>query len=191
MASYFGRGAAAATLALALLFATACREEPPAEQTAAEQEATTASTSEPDRGTSELRAALDQIQPAIPLYSGARLRPGNQRRAGTWELLSDDPFPMVWHFYVTYLEQYRDWDHPAPFPRPRDTMRQLQLDLNEIMKNPFAPGTDLPEDAPRVTIDLRELPSARGTAIQYKIEPRDAEPEVSDEAQPVELEPQP
>lgn len=122
-------------------------------------------------GLEPLRAKLDRIQSAIPIYPGASLRDGS-RDQSRFDLVTNDSFPMVWHYYVLYLEQYRGWDHPAPFPRPRDSMRQLTLELDEIMKDPFIPDTALPEDAPRITIELRELPANRGVAIQYRFEER-------------------
>lgn len=125
-----------------------------------------------------LRARLDEIQPAIPIYPGAEEK---RQNGDSFDLVTNDPFPMVWHYYVTYLAQYRAWDHPAPYPSRNETSRRLVIPLHEAMKQPFIPGSAIPDGSPRVTLELRELPSGLGTSIRYAL--RDpAPPAVEEEA---------
>ncbi|MBW3564141.1 MAG: hypothetical protein KY459_05410 [Acidobacteria bacterium] len=125
-----------------------------------------------------LRARLDEIQPAIPIYPGAE----EQRQNGdSFDLVTNDPFPMVWHYYVTYLAQFRAWDHPAPYPSRNESARRLVIPLNEAMKQPFIPGSAIPDGSPSVMLELREMPSGAGTSIRYAIRNREPIPD-ADEA---------
>jgi hypothetical protein len=124
----------------------------------------------------QVRQVLDAVQPAIPLWPGAHSAESPLRRSGEStiiDLTTDDSFPMVWNYYVTYLAQYRGWTPPAPFPPRRNAARSLDLDLNEIMQDPFIPGTGIPPDATdNVTIKIREDLVNRRVNIRYLIEPR-------------------
>jgi hypothetical protein len=124
----------------------------------------------------QVREVLDGVQAAIPLWPGAHSAEPPIRRSGDAtiiDLTTDDSFPMVWHYYVTYLAQYRGWTPPSPFPPRREAARSLDLDLNEIMQDPFIPGTEIPPDATdSVTIQIREDLVNRRVNIRYLIEPR-------------------
>jgi hypothetical protein len=128
----------------------------------------------------QVRQILDRIQPSIPLWPGASSTENPVRTAGDStiiDLSTDDSFPMVWYYYVTYLAQYRGWTPPAPFPPRRDSARSLDLDLNEIMQDPFIPGTEISSDsAESVTIQIREDLVNRRVNIRYLIEPRPPAP---------------
>ncbi len=78
---------------------------------------------------------------------------------------------MVWHFYVTYLAQYRAWDPLDPYPDRSEKGRSLQLDLNEVMRDPFVPDTALDPGDPHVTLMIREDVSRNRVNIRYFIEP--------------------
>jgi hypothetical protein len=124
----------------------------------------------------QVRQILDRVQPAIPLWPGAHATEDPVRAAGAStiiDLSTEDSFPMVWYYYVTYLAQYRGWTPPAPFPPRRDSARSLDLDLNEIMRDPFIPGTEIsPDSAESVTIQIREDLVNRRVNIRYLVEPR-------------------
>lgn len=125
--------------------------------------------------------ALHSIHPGIPVYSGAQFRPDltvhdevEIRRqfgqpAEVYTLTASDSFPKVWHYYVTYLAQYRAFRPPKPFPPDNQSWRTMQVNLNTAMQDPF-----IPEDASgglrkTVLLQISESESAPGTVIRYII----------------------
>ena len=126
---------------------------------------------------------LSAISPAIPLYPGADFR--NDLSSGdlaitratygsdaeVFTLVSQDGFPMVWHYYVTYLAQFRGWKPDAPFPLKNEQWRTLQLDLNQVMRDPFIPGTSLEQADQRVILEVQETGIDTGTVIRYIVVP--------------------
>lgn len=121
----------------------------------------------------EVREILDAVEPAIPLWPGARATSVSVRSEGSStiiDLWSNDSFPMIWHYYVTYLAQYRAWEPLSPYP-PREGARQLRLDLNEVMQDPFVPGTALTPDDDQIVLMLREDPTDNRVNIRYVISP--------------------
>lgn len=129
----------------------------------------------------DARKRLGELSPAIPLYAGARYRDDftrrdsvvmrNQYGAGTEviTLASDDDLPKVWHYYVTYLAQYRAYDPPSPFPPQQKTWRSLEVNLSEAMQDPFVPGTNLKATDRNVILQIAETESAPRTIIRYVI----------------------
>ncbi len=122
--------------------------------------------------------ALHSIHPGIPVYAGAQFRPDltlhdevEIRRqfgqpAEVYTLTSTDSFPKVWHYYVTYLAQYRAFRPPRPFPPENQSWRTMQVNLNAAMKDPFIPG-DGAGLQKNVLLQISESESASGTVIRY------------------------
>lgn len=128
-------------------------------------------------------AALDTISDAIPLYQGATFRDDLSRRDETllraqygpqtevYTLATPDSFPQVWHYYVTYLAQYRAWNPVAPLPPERRDWRTLEVQLNDAMKDPFIPGDALADNDKRVTLQIVENETGPETLIRYIVTP--------------------
>src|SRR3954451_8356915 len=99
----------------------------------------------------DAKAALKSISPAIPIYAGARYRDDLTRRdsvmirnqygpnAEVYTLAIDDSFPQVYHYYTTYLAQFRAFPAQSPYPAPQN-WRTLEVQLNQAMQDPFIPG---------------------------------------------------
>ncbi|MDX1584697.1 MAG: hypothetical protein R3338_13955 [Thermoanaerobaculia bacterium] len=157
-----------------LLVSMGCQREtaekdPAIAETSAEEDG--AEDEGPIRAT-EARRILDQIEPAIPLWPGSRMTGDSVRRSNgtmTIDLWSNDPFRMIWHYYVLYLAQYRGWDPPDPYPSSGSDSKRLELDLNEVMRDPFVPGTALDGDDPRIFLQIREGRRGEGVNIRYVI----------------------
>lgn len=160
-----------------------CRQEPEDTTTASSEEAFVEATAPPPPP--EVRSLLDEINPAIPLWQGARATHESVREQGSStiiDLQTNDPFPMVWHYYVTYLAQYRAWDPLKPYPPRSEEGRNLQLELNEVMKDPFVPGTALEPGAAQVTLIIREDPTRNIVNIRYVVGPPAPEQEAAPES---------
>jgi len=127
--------------------------------------------------------ALHAIHPDIPVYATARFRPdltlhdeaGIREQFGTpaevYTLTSSDSFPMVWHYYVTYLGQYRGFKQPKPYPPARQQWRTMQINLGTAMRDPFIPeeGRSLERN---VLLQISESEGDSATVIRYIITPR-------------------
>jgi len=127
---------------------------------------------------------LARISPAIPIYDGASYRPDlsgrdarlvrieNDSDAEVWVLATEDAFPQVWHYYVSYLGQFRGWKPVAPYPRTSPRGRRLDLDLNQVMRDPFIPGDSLDSANSDVRLEIVETTSHPRTLIRYIVTPR-------------------
>jgi len=128
--------------------------------------------------TTELKA----ISPAIPVYAGARYRDDLTRRdsvmiknqygagAEVITLATDDSFPQVYHYYTTYLAQFRAYPPQPPFPPPQN-WRTLEVQLNQAMQDPFIPGDTLKSQDKQVTLQVAETEAEPKTVIRYIITP--------------------
>lgn len=142
-------------------------------------EATVETTSSPPKAAppldaGQVRRILDDLQPAIPLWPGALPADDAIRHVNgdtVIDLWSDDPFSMVWHYYVLYLSQYRAWVPPDPYPPPGESDRYLELDLRKVMQDPFVPGTEFEQKDVRLILTLRENRDRDRVAIRYLIQP--------------------
>ena len=125
---------------------------------------------------------LKSISPAIPVYAGARYRDDLTRRdsvmiknqygqnAEVITLATDDSFPQVYHYYTTYLAQFRAYPPQPPFP-PQQNWRTLEVQLNEAMQDPFIPGDTLKSQDKQVVLQVAETEAAPKTVIRYIITP--------------------
>lgn len=124
------------------------------------------------------REAIRKIHPAIPVYSGASFRDDLTERdrleivrqfgepAEVYTLATDDAFPKVWHYYVTYLAQYRGFQPPRALPDEKQSWRTMQINLDTAMRDPFIP--DPAGDLKRqVLLQLTETEGHPHTVIRY------------------------
>jgi hypothetical protein len=128
----------------------------------------------------DAKAALKSISAAIPIYAGAKYRDDLTRResvmiknqygptAEVYTLATDDSFPQVYHYYTTYLAQFRAFPAQAPYPAPQ-TWRTLEVQLNQAMQDPFIPGDMLKPGAKQVTLQVAETEAEPRTVIRYVI----------------------
>ena len=130
----------------------------------------------------DAKAALKSISPAIPIYAGARYRDDLTRRdsvmirnqygpnAQVYTLATDDSFPQVYHYYTTYLAQFRAYPAQPPFP-PQQNWRTLEVHLNQAMLDPFIPGDTLKAGDKQVTLQVAETEAEPRTVIRYIVTP--------------------
>ena len=179
--------AAAATILLCGVLLTHCtggQESKAAEEQAPKKngipQATTAPPATPQI---DPKATLKSISPAIPIYAGARYRDDLTRRdsvmirnqygpnAEVYTLATDDSFPQVYHYYVTYLAQFRAWQPQAPYPPEQQNWRTLEIPLNQAMQDPFIPGDTIPAAGKQVTLQVAETEAEPHTVIRYIVTP--------------------
>ena len=125
---------------------------------------------------------LKEISPAIPIYGDARYRDDLTRRdsvmirnqygpkSEVYTLATDDSFPAVYHYYTTYLSQFRAYAAPPPYPAPQN-WRTLEVHLNDVMQDPFIPGDTFKPGSPNVTLQIAETEAEPKTVIRYIITP--------------------
>ena len=142
------------------------------------------------------RKDLDSIGQAIPLYAGARYRDDLTRRdevmirnqygaqARVYTLATDDSFPQVYHYYTTYLAQFRAFPAQSPYPPEQQNWRTLEVQLNRAMQDPFIPGESLKQDGKQVVLQVAETEAEPKTVIRYIVTPPAAAP-VTTAATPV------
>ncbi len=126
---------------------------------------------------------LQTISPAIPFYAGATYDGDLTRRdlsmvsnrygsqSTVYTLSTRDSFPQVWHYYVTYLAQFRGFEPIRPFPPSNQIQRSIEVRLNEAMQDPFIPGDTLGLDKNQVILQVVEGADGTGTVIRYIIRP--------------------
>lgn len=167
---------------IALLLTGACtggtESKAADEKPAASSEAATA------RPQVHVQDALAAIHPAIPIYEGADFREDLTRTdevtirsqygpgAAVYTLASDDSFPQVYHYYTTYLSQFRAFPAPNPYPPSQKNWRTLEVQLNRAMQDPFIPGEALDLIGQQVILQVSETETQPKTVIRYIVTPR-------------------
>ena len=133
---------------------------------------------------------LKSISQAIPVYAGAKYRDDLSRRdsvmiknqygsgAEVYTLATDDSFPQVYHYYTTYLAQFRAYPSQPPFP-PAQNWRTLEVQLNQAMQDPFIPGDTFKPGDRQITLQVAETEAAPKTVIRYIIMPATGGPQVA------------
>ena len=128
------------------------------------------------------------INPAIPLYTGADYREDLSRRdqvmvrnqygdgAQVYTLATDDSFPQVYHYYTTYLAQFRAFPAQETYPPEHKDWRTLEVQLNQAMQDPFIPGKALDPNGKQVTLQIAETEAEPKTVIRYIVTDRPATP---------------
>lgn len=131
---------------------------------------------------------LGEINEAIPLYQGAEYRDDLTRRdevmirskhgqgAQVYTLATDDSFPQVYHYYTTYLAQFRGFPSRDTYPPERKDWRTLEVQLNQAMQDPFIPGEALDPNGKQVTLQIAETEAEPRTVIRYIVTDRPAAP---------------
>lgn len=131
----------------------------------------------------DARAALKAISPAIPIYGGAQYRDDLTRRdavmirnqfgpqARVYTLATNDSYPQVYHYYTTYLAQFRAFPMHNPYPPEQRNWRTLEVRLNEAMQDPFIPGDTIAAAGDQVTLQIAETEAEPKTVIRYIVTP--------------------
>jgi len=155
------------------------------EQTPKKNPIATETSTAPQQQAADAKEELKSISPAIPVYAGAKYRDDLTRRdsvmvknqygpnAQVITLATDDSFPQVYHYYTTYLAQFRAYDPQPPFP-PQQNWRTLEVQLNQAMQEPFIPGDALHSPDKQVTLQVAETEAEPKTVIRYIITPANA-----------------
>jgi hypothetical protein len=186
MTTRFSSAASALLICGALLtHCTGGQESSAAEEQAPKKNGIAATTTSPTETAGQpapvdAKAALKSISPAIPIYAGARYRDDLTRRdsvmirnqygptAAVYTLATDDSFPQVYHYYTTYLAQFRAFPAQSPYPAPQN-WRTLEVQLNQAMQDPFIPGDMLKPDDKQVTLQVAETEAEPKTVIRYVV----------------------
>ena len=126
---------------------------------------------------------LKAISKAIPIYAGAKYRDDLTRRdevmirnqygpqADVITLATDDSYPQVYHYYTTYLAQFRAYPAQPPFPSAQN-WRTLEVHLNDAMQDPFIPGDTLKPGDKHITLQIAETEAEPKTVIRYILTPQ-------------------
>jgi hypothetical protein len=127
--------------------------------------------------------AIGSINPAIPIYQGAQYREDLTRRdevmirnrygpgAQVYTLATDDSFPQVYHYYTTYLAQFRAFPAQDTYPPEQQNWRTLEVQLNQAMQDPFIPGEAMNVNGKQVTLQVAETEAEPKTVIRYIVMP--------------------
>ena len=138
----------------------------------------------------DARQELKAINRAIPIYAGAKFREDLTHRdavmvrnqygpqAEVYTLATDDSFPQVYHYYTTYLAQFRASPAKPPYPPDQD-WRTLEVQLNQVMQDPFIPGDTFNTGDKQVTLQVVETEAEPKTVIRYIVTPPQASPQVA------------
>jgi hypothetical protein len=184
------RGVFAALALAALLAANACTGGTES-KAADEKTPMPSSTAAPQQPRVHPQQALAAINPAIPIYEGADFREDLTRRdevmirnrygagASVYTLASDDSFPQVYHYYTTYLAQFRAFPAEDTYPPAQKNWRTLEVQLNQAMQDPFIPGQALDPNGQQVTLQIAETETEPRTVIRYIVTPKPATPAAS------------
>ena len=142
----------------------------------------TASAASEQQTQTDARQELKTINGAIPIYAGAKYRDDLTRRdavmvrnqygpqSEVYTLATDDSFPQVYHYYTTYLAQFRALPPRPPYP-PEQNWRTLEVQLNQEMQNPFIPGDTFKAGDRQVTLQVVETEAEPKTVIRYIVTP--------------------
>lgn len=126
----------------------------------------------------DTKKQLAEISPAIPIYPDVDYRADLTKHdevtirnqfgadAAVYTLATDASFPQVWHYYVTYLAQFRGYNPPSPYPQATQQWRTMQVNLNQAMQDPFVPGSEL-KNPKTVILQVAETEADPPTVIRY------------------------
>jgi hypothetical protein len=179
----------AAALAAAILLTgctggqegTAAEEQQPKKNPMTTSDAQTVTQPQPPAPV-DAKKELKSISSAIPIYANAQYREDLTRRdsvmihnqygpkAEVYTLATDDSFPQVYHYYTTYLAQFRAYPAQPPYP-PQQNWRTLEVHLNQAMQDPFIPGDTLKAGQRQVTLQVAETEAEPKTVIRYIVTP--------------------
>jgi hypothetical protein len=172
-------GAAAAIFILALA-STACTG---GSETNAAEESPKATAAAEAQERIDARREIESISRAIPIYHGAQFNPDLSKRdevtirnqfgpnAEVYTLATDDSFPQVFHYYTTYLGQFRGFQPQDTYPPKQQNWRNLEVQLNQAMQDPFIPGQGIDLTGRQVTLQIAETEAEPKTVIRYVVTP--------------------
>jgi hypothetical protein len=180
----WGVGIAASAL-IALTACTGGKETHAAEEQLPQKNpmVTATSTQPPTPAAVDATKDLKDISHAIPVYAGAQYREDLTRRdqimirnqygpnARVFTMATDDSYPQVYHYYTTYLAQFRAYPPTNPYPPEQQNWRTLEVQLNQAMQDPFIPGDTLPPHGNQVTLQVAETEAEPKTVIRYIVTP--------------------
>jgi hypothetical protein len=173
-------GVAAAIFTLALA-STACTGG--SETNAAEEPKPATAQAAAEQKRIDARRELNAISSAIPIYQGAQFSPDLSKRdevairnqfgpnAEVYTLATDDSFPQVFHYYTTYLGQFRAFETHDTYPPKHQNWRNLEVQLNQAMQDPFIPGQTIGLTDKQVTLQIAETEAEPKTVIRYVVTP--------------------
>lgn len=190
----WGRGTAAILLTAALLAAGCTGGQ---ESTAAEEDLPKKNAAQPQQAPAvDARKEITSISHAIPVYAGAQYRDDLTRRdavmvknqygpgAEVYTLATDDSYPQVYHYYLTYLAQFRAFPSQTPYPSESQQWRTLEVQLNQAMQDPFIPGDTIELNGRQVILQVAETEAEPKTVIRYIVAPPTTAP-VTASADPI------
>ena len=172
-----------ATCVLALALFSGCTG---GSETKASDQAEAASESSAAQPPVNATQEIAQINPAIPLYTGAKYNADLSKRdqvmirnqygdgAEVYTLATDDSYPQVYHYYTTYLAQFRAFPAQDTYPRDKTEPRVIEVQLNQAMQDPFIPGKALDPNGKQVTLQIAETEAEPRTVIRYIVTDRPA-----------------
>jgi len=175
--------AAAIVLGAALLSSCTGGQESKAAEEQLPQKNGITTTAPPPAPAVDVAKELDSISGAIPLYAGAKYRDDLTRhdevmirnqygaQSQVYTLATDDSYPQVYHYYTTYLAQFRAFTPQTPFPPEQQNWRTLEVKLNDAMQDPFIPGDTIPANSKQVTLQIAETEAEPKTVIRYIVTP--------------------
>lgn len=173
-------GAAAAVFLAALLLLSACTG---GTESNAATEQSQASQEQSNRPAIDGRKEITSISGAIPIYQGAQYNDNLTRRdevmirgrygdaAEVYTLATDDSYPQVFHYYTTYLGQFRAFSPVDTYPPEQQNWRTYEVNLNQVMQDPFVPGQQLNVNGKQVTLQIAETEAEPRTVIRYIVTP--------------------
>ena len=129
---------------------------------------------------------LKSIAKAIPIYAGAQFRQDLTQRdevmirnqygpqSQVYTMATDDSYPQVYHYYTTYLAQFRAYAPTSPYPPEQQNWRTMEVKLNDAMQDPFIPGDTIAANGKQVTLQVAETEAEPKTVIRYIVTPAPA-----------------
>src|ERR1041384_1344467 len=130
----------------------------------------------------DAKKELKSISASIPIYANAQYREDLTRRdsvmirnqygpqAEVYTLATDDSFPQVYHYYTTYLAQFRAFPAKPPIP-PEQDWRTLEVQHTQPRQTPFTPADTLKPGDKQVTLQVVETEAEPKTVIRYIVTP--------------------
>lgn len=182
----WGAGSAIAASAVVLLLGTSCtggKESSAAEEQLPKKNPIAADATKPAQPAADPSKDLKEISHAIPIYAGAQYRDDLTRRdevmirnqygpqSKVYTMATDDSYPQVYHYYTTYLAQFRAYPPQVPYPPEQQNWRTLEVQLNQAMQDPFIPGDTIQVNGQQVTLQVAETEAEPKTVIRYIITP--------------------
>ncbi len=122
---------------------------------------------------------IKSVSKAIPIYAGAQYRDDLTRRdevmvrsqfgpaARVYTLATNDSYPQVYHYYTTYLAQFRAYPPQLPYPPEGQSWRTMDVNLNQAMQDPFIPGDTITPNGTQVRLQVAETEAEPKTVIRY------------------------